>query len=481
MSVDDQLDILRTSLNASAPYTCGIHTVQKEDLGLYFNTHTDGASGYIDLASPTTEEQVKQLAAACEKATFGNNHGDVLDETYRKAGKLEVENFGTRLDVLACGLVDQITPDLLVGQDGKKNKGGQIVRAEIYKLNVYGPGSFFKAHKDTPRAKNMIGSLVVVLPTQHQGGALTLNHGEKKWTFDSGSELKRHQSSTENAPPAVAYIAFFSDVTHTVEPVVSGYRVTLTYNLFLSKNSTRADAPNTIRLTDGPDRACETAFRALLANPAWFPAGGLLGFGLQNKYPMSRTSPIDIALLKGSDARLKSSAMRLGLTPCIRLVYDLNHAVMLPERFKALKRVVLMDKAPWIRDVDPEEGGVDAKLERQGDVYKMVCGDGSDTISVIAHAKKSSEKPSKFKSDSDEGLDYDEDSDDEDNLYGFYRPRTPTQGLYWVTRQTYHNSVETTYFSGDSYDSYEHSVDGYAALFVRIPSASAPSRSIFKE
>ena len=35
-----------------------------------------------------------------------------------------------------------------------------------YKLNVYGPGGFFKGHVDTPtNSKKMIGTLVVALPS----------------------------------------------------------------------------------------------------------------------------------------------------------------------------------------------------------------------------------------------------------------------------------------------------------------------------
>jgi hypothetical protein len=41
-----------------------------------------------------------------------------------------------------------------------------------YKINVYGEGGFFKRHVDSPRdVKNMIGTLVVCLPSEHEGGA----------------------------------------------------------------------------------------------------------------------------------------------------------------------------------------------------------------------------------------------------------------------------------------------------------------------
>jgi hypothetical protein len=56
---------------------------------------------------------------------------------------------------------------------------------------MVGEGAFFKAHKDTPRAENMFGSLVVVFPTAHKGGTLVLRHRGQEWTFDSAKEVSQ--------------------------------------------------------------------------------------------------------------------------------------------------------------------------------------------------------------------------------------------------------------------------------------------------
>ena len=63
-------------------------------------------------------------------------------------------------------------------------------QVELHKLNVYGmqtlsftltinyllmaivgPGSFFKAHVDTPQSPKMFNSLVIILPTKHISGS----------------------------------------------------------------------------------------------------------------------------------------------------------------------------------------------------------------------------------------------------------------------------------------------------------------------
>jgi len=72
----------------------------------------------------------------------------------------------------------------------------------------------------------MIGSLVVIFPTPHKGGALILRHDGQEYTFDSAFELSRVENS-------IGYVAFYSDVEHEVNIVESGHRVSLTYNLYV--------------------------------------------------------------------------------------------------------------------------------------------------------------------------------------------------------------------------------------------------------
>ena len=88
-----------------------------------------------------------------------------------------------------------------------------------------GPGSFsVKALKDTPRSGDTLGSLIVILPTTHEGGVLYLRHNlGEEWTLDSSAITSAQEI------PSVAYITFYSDVEHSVSTVTSGYHVTLTY------------------------------------------------------------------------------------------------------------------------------------------------------------------------------------------------------------------------------------------------------------
>ena len=287
-------------------------------------------------------EALQALEQACEAATFGRDDEAVLDETYRKAGKMDSDNFLLGLDVDRSRLVDIVHAGLLAGQDETKT-----IKAELYKLNVYGeslrivsdlgpvltrisaPGkdAFFKPHKDTPRGTDMFGSLVLVFPTPHEGGALVLRHEGKEWTFDAAQLLS---ATAQCDLKRVAYIAFFSDVEHEVLPVTSGHRVTITYNLYWAPPPAVAfpEELSVLYPQHSNTSSVAEALAALLADATFLPEGGTLGFGLRHAYPFEKRwtddmpNPLDKlrGWLKGSDAALFRGLQALSLEPTPWLV-----------------------------------------------------------------------------------------------------------------------------------------------------------------
>ena len=177
---------------------------------------------------------------------------------------------------------------------------------------VEGKGDFFKAHKDTPRGQDMFGSLVVVLPTLHEGGQFVLRQGEKEWTLDFTDKFA---SATE---PSVCFVAFFGDTEHEVLPVTSGYRVTLTYNLYhklIHPSTSSIPTPFQIKL--------KQALVDLLNDKSTLPDGGYLGFGLVHEYVHTGHNLLGQLLdqLKGSDRALADVCDELGLRYTLRLFY----------------------------------------------------------------------------------------------------------------------------------------------------------------
>jgi hypothetical protein len=215
----------------------------------------------------------------------------------------------------------------------------------------------------------MFGSLVIVFPTPHEGGALLLRHRGHEWTFNSSQALAAEDQ------PSIGYVAFFSDIEHEVAPVISGHRITLTYNLYFDDDSdgpvSSADdliseltklnksglleAVNTLlenpesptdpdsiasvlrqarRQVDpndaehlippqspneGPFRE---AFLALLEDPEFLADGGTLAFGLRHVYPIKTYLKHVYSILKGSDAVVYQVFRALGYEPVLYVYYE---------------------------------------------------------------------------------------------------------------------------------------------------------------
>ncbi|TCD66844.1 hypothetical protein EIP91_000798 [Steccherinum ochraceum] len=299
----EQLESLKKAIVHRLPYCSGTVELPSGGLVLYYGKGHD--TRCIDFSNPD-EEDLKHLAEACDVATFGVDDKEVNDDSYRKAGKLNTSQFCTNFNVYESGLLSVIRDSFLEG-----DSAGREIRPELYKLNVYGPGGFFKAHKDTPRGTEMFGSLVLVLPTVHEGGALILRENEDEWTFDSARTINEHIT------PTIGYVAFWSDVEHEVKPMVSGYRVTATYNLYYGS------APSPKHEIVNPSLiAFKAAMETALADSTFLPEGGCLAFGLRRAYPLDKNQPdLQQLPLKGGDAVIKQACAQLSLDTTTNLIF----------------------------------------------------------------------------------------------------------------------------------------------------------------
>ncbi|KAJ2982915.1 hypothetical protein NUW54_g10691 [Trametes sanguinea] len=82
---------LRETLTESPPFCHGTLQLPQEDFQLYYGKKQ---AQYIDFTEVAQDAAgVQALQDACEPAPFGRNDETVLDETYRKAGKMDADNF----------------------------------------------------------------------------------------------------------------------------------------------------------------------------------------------------------------------------------------------------------------------------------------------------------------------------------------------------------------------------------------------------
>ncbi|KAH7074267.1 hypothetical protein FB567DRAFT_572874 [Paraphoma chrysanthemicola] len=259
----------------------------------------DAASSVRKIAFPLsifdpshgTMYSLEKLVQATEPASFGFEGQDVLDETYRKASKLDTTAFSTNFCPYEVGIIDEVGQTLFPRLRGTF----QGIRAELYKLNIYqAPSGFFKPHIDTPRSELQFGSLVVCLPCKHEGGQLVVRHRGHTSTFDWSGTVNRIQ-----------WAAFFSDCEHEVLQVTSGHRITLTYNLFVRRGL--GELAGFTRTLSAPKLPLHKEVRAALLHPEFLKEAGVSALP---------------AVLKGIDMMAFEVFRSLGIEVLVRPVME---------------------------------------------------------------------------------------------------------------------------------------------------------------
>lgn len=172
--------------------------------------------GVGNVALPLLEQQAKALIEFSQQSPFGYGEETIHDTNVRKSWQIAAEDFeltNPQWEEALQEAVDQIGKQL--GLDNRK------IKFEPYKFLIYEKGGFFAAHRDTEKIPNMFATLVVNLPSEHEGGELIVSHGGQSHTYSFADSDGFHP----------AFAAFYADCYHEVKPVTSGYRINLIYNL----------------------------------------------------------------------------------------------------------------------------------------------------------------------------------------------------------------------------------------------------------
>jgi hypothetical protein len=329
-------------LSASKVQICfGEHDSQQHKVVLPLSTNSDD----------TQSSALAKLLAACTPASFGRDGKDIIDESYRKAGKLDTTKFVTDFCPYSTGIVDTITQAFTSNVVNRISKYGVI--AKLYKLNVYSaPSGHFKSHVDTPRGGNQFGSLVVSLPIAHQGGELIVKHGDRSLKLDFA------EKSTE---ATIQWAAFYSDCEHEVLTVTSGHRITLTYNLFSTPLFPARLAGLSTPIINAEWMPLYGTLGQALESPSFFPNGRVLAMVLSHSYAhTSEQSCFLPEALKGSDMTLLEICRALKLGTYIRPVTD--HMVKF---MRGTEGRHYPEKEPegkvWVPDYDDQDRLINAR------------------------------------------------------------------------------------------------------------------------
>lgn len=253
--------------------------------------------GLGEVGLPVSAAEAKRLVSKGVQAPYGRGEETIVDTKVRRVWQLEPRQFTLTNPAWAPfldGVVDAVGVALGITHD---------VQYELYKLLVYEKGSFFAPHRDTEKREGMFATLVVSLPSRHEGGTLVVTHD---------GESRRIELGGGDSGFEVRYAAFYADCQHEVLPVRSGYRVCLVYNLSIARKS-QPKAPNSTEAVAAASKLLGKLFED--------PALDKIAVTLKHQYSDAALEP---DALKGADrarfAILARSAEQLD--------YELHLALM---------------------------------------------------------------------------------------------------------------------------------------------------------
>lgn len=174
--------------------------------------HVDGL-GLIPF--PLSTRDAEALVQVSKGASSGKRDETFTDTTLRKIWEIDSSKVQFRNPAWQNHLAKLVA-------DSTSTLGIDFpIRAEICKLILYEEGASFRSQKDAEGIPSTFGSLVLCLPSRHEGGDVHFSHGgqEKLIKPDEGSEFD------------LSLYSWYSDVSHEVKTVTSGYRLVITYNL----------------------------------------------------------------------------------------------------------------------------------------------------------------------------------------------------------------------------------------------------------
>ncbi len=180
------------------------------------------------IRTPISPSDAKRLIAHASQAPYGRGEETVVDTSVRNVWQIEPSQLVLRnaeWNSHLAAIVAAVTEAF-----GIRHK----VEAKLYKLLIYKKGSFFTEHRDTEKTPGMFATLVVGLPSRHEGGTLVIKHN---------GQTKKVEFGGNDSEFKTQYAAFYADCQHEIKPVTAGYRICLVYNLAIAGRKKQPLAP----------------------------------------------------------------------------------------------------------------------------------------------------------------------------------------------------------------------------------------------
>ncbi|KAH8916433.1 hypothetical protein BT69DRAFT_1270384 [Atractiella rhizophila] len=299
---------------ATLSFLCGNY--QPADLGMehasiFYREAPEGNAAKVLTLPAYGEEALAAFHNSATVSPHGQGNKTIYDDSVRVAKEFKIPNFALNFDPLheKTGILQAIN-DFLV-PPGEDEEDERKIYAELYKINSYSIGGFFKPHRDTPKSDQHLGTIVVCLPSTFKGGEFLIGEDNEIQTlkWDEDCSAGKH-----------CWVFLYSDVQHEVKPVTSGYRITIAYDVFIG-SSTKENSPRNVDISAVPLYA---ALKNALRDESFFKEGGKLSWAMHYGYPVDRDAHgSDLSgRLKGRDRLLYNVLSFLNLKFKIQAVYE---------------------------------------------------------------------------------------------------------------------------------------------------------------
>ena len=181
---------------------------------------------------PLSERDGRDIIRICRERSCGKEIQDVAQDKH-KAYEVVAEHIELRNPNWAKTLqhaVAKATEQLgVIG-------GHPSIRADLRNLVICEGGNIEKPCHDAMDEKGIAAKLIIVLPSAYEGGDTVVQTGSQMQTLSASSSKEFNYS----------YLACYADAQCFVEPVTSGYRLALTYNLIHHSEGIEESRPSSI-------------------------------------------------------------------------------------------------------------------------------------------------------------------------------------------------------------------------------------------
>lgn len=131
---------------------------------------TLAVEGYGTVSLPLRDENLARLVELADLAPFGRGEKTLVDQNVRNTWQIDassIQCLDPEWNVNLSKILQEVARQFGIEE---------VVSAELYKLLLYESGGFFKQHRDTEKSDGMFATLVIVLPSEFEGGEVVVEH-----------------------------------------------------------------------------------------------------------------------------------------------------------------------------------------------------------------------------------------------------------------------------------------------------------------